>query len=171
MNKMISAILVGSISLGGLSLAVASDDEYRGKYCNYGKDGGHKMGHYKKGHYLKGIEYRMQRMMRHLDLSDEQTSKVKTVFESYREQLSSLRSKMKDNRMALRENMHADTQDTAVIETLAKKQGELKTQKILIKAKIKSAINKILNKEQREKMKTIRAKRGQGRHGMHHHHD
>jgi Spy/CpxP family protein refolding chaperone len=166
MNKMISAILVGSITLGGLSLAVASDDEYRGKhqgkYCKHGKGGDHKMGHHKKG-----MEQRMQRMMHRLDLNDEQTSKVSAVFDKHRTQFNSLRSKMKSNRVALRENMHADTQDMAVIEKLAKKQGELKTQKILIKAKIKSAINKILNKEQREKMKNIRAKRSQRRHGIH----
>ena len=169
MNKMISAILVGSMTLGGLSLAVASDDEYRGKYqgkyCKHGGD------EYKSGHHKKGMEQRMQRMMRHLDLSDEQTSKVSAVFEQYRTQLSSLRSEMKNNRMALRGNMHADTQDMATIEKLAKKQGELKTQKILIKAKIKSAINNILSDDQREKMKTMRAKRGKGHHGMKRHHD
>jgi len=170
MNKMISAILVGSMTLGGLSLAVASDDEYRGKhqgkYCNH--SGGDK---HKSGYYKKGMEQRMQRMMRHLDLSEEQTSKVKAVFESNKAQLSALRSEMKSNRMALRANMHADTQDMVAIETLAKKQGELKTQKILIKAKIKSAINNILSNEQREKMKTLREKRGQGHHGMRRHHD
>lgn len=171
MNKMISAILVGSITMGGLSLAVAGDDEYRGKhqgkYCKHGKGGGdHKMGHHKKG-----MEHRMQRMMHRLDLNDEQASKVSAVFDQHRTQFNSLRSEMKSNRMALRENMHADTQDMAVIEKLAKKQGELKTQKILIKAKIKSAINIILNKEQREKMKNIRAKRSQRHHDMHRHHD
>lgn len=170
MNKMISAILVGSITLGGLSLAVADDNEYRGKhqgkYCKQGGGDGHKMGHHKKG-----MEQRMQRMMQHLDLSDDQASKVRAVFEQHGTRLSALRSQMKNTRKVLRENMHADTQDMAVIEKLAKKQGELKTQKILIKANIKSEINNILSNDQREQMKTLRAKRGQGHHGMQRHHD
>jgi len=168
MNTIISAILVGSMTLGSLSLAIAGDGEYRGKhqgkYCEYGKGGGHKMGHYRKG-----IEHRMQRMMQHLDLSDEQTSKVSAVFDQHRTKFNALRTEIKDNKMALREKMHADTQDMKAIEKLANKQGELKTKKILIKANIKSAINKILNKEQREKMREIRSKRGHRHHGMHHH--
>lgn len=163
MGKIISAILVGSITLGWLGLAVADDDDYRGKHQGkYCKHGDHKMGHHKRG-----MEYRMQRMMRHIDLSDEQKSKVSAVFDQHRTQFNSLRSEMKSNRMALRENMHTDTQDMAVIEELAKKQGELKTQKILIKAKMKSAIYKILNNEQREKMEDIRDRRSK----MRRHHD
>lgn len=170
MRKIISAILVTGITLGGFSLALADDADYRGKhqgkYCKHGAVGDYSMGHHKKD-----MEQRMQRMLHRLDLDDEQTSKVSAVFDQHRTQLNSLRSKMKSNRMALRENMQADTHDMALIEKLAKAQGELKTQKILLKAKVKSEINKILNKEQREKIKTIRAKRHQKSHGKYRHHD
>ena len=170
MNKIMSAIMVVAITLGGFSMAVADDDDYRGKhqgkYCKQGKMAGYSMGHHKQG-----MEQRMQRMLHRLDLNDDQASKVSAVFDQHRTQLNALRSQMKSNRMALRENMHADTQDMALIEKLAKEQGELKTQKILMKAKIKSAINNILNSEQREEMKNIRAKRGQKHHGKYCHHD
>lgn len=165
MNKMISTVLVGSIALGGLSMAIASGDyneyrgEHHGKYCKQGGEGKHE-----KGHHKKGMEHRMQRMMRHLGLSEEQATKVRSVFDKHSEQLSALRTEKMSNRQALRESMHAENLDMTVIEKLAKKQGTLKTNKILIKAKIKSEINVILTDEQREKMKTMRGKRGHGEH-------
>lgn len=172
MKKIISTVLVGSIALGGLSIAVASGDynehrgEHHGKYCKQGGEGKHE-----KGHHKKGMEHRMQRMMKHLGLSEEQATKVRSVFDKHSVQLSALRTEKLSNRQALRSSMHAENMDMTVIEKLAKKQGALKTKKILIKAKIKSEINAILTDEQRAKKKTMRGKRGHGEHKKHGHDD
>ena len=175
MNKKISTLLVGSIAagsivIGGLNLAAASgDDEYRGehqgKYCKHG-DKGHKMGHHKKG-----MKHRIKRMIKHLELNEEQTKKVKAVFDRYDDRLDKLRYEKKDNRKALRDAMHADKQDMSAIKQLAKKQGELKTQKIIIRAKIKSEINSILTEKQRDEMKDMREKYGKGKYKHYRHHD
>ena len=168
MKKIISAVLVGSMALGGLSIAITSGDYndhrggHHGKYCKQGGEG-----KYEKGHHKKGIEHRMQRMMKHLELSEEQATKVRSVFDKHSEQLSALRTEKMSNRQALRASMHADNMDMAVIEKLAKKQGTLKTEKILVKAKIKSEINAILTDEQRAKKKEMRGKRGHGEHNKH----
>lgn len=171
MNKLITTALLGSLALGGFGYAIASGDyekehgERHGKYCKHGEG-------YKSGHYKKGMEHRLQRMSRHLDLSEEQVSKVKGIFKKYREQLSSLKEDKRNIRKELHEKMHADKQDMSEIEKLARKQGELKTQKILVKAKMKSEIGAILTDTQREKMKTMRSKRGHHGHGGYgKHHD
>ena len=161
MNKLITTTLVGSIVLGGIGLsglAIASGDhnESEGKYC---KKGGER--------YKKGMKNRVERMIRNLNLNDEQAKKARAVFDKYSEQFTALRSEKKKNKQSLRENMRADKQDMAAIEQLAKKQGELKTQKILVKAKMKAEINAILTDAQREKMKSIRGKRDGGEHRKH----
>lgn len=169
MNTLISALMVGMMTLGGFSLAIADDDKNRenndAKYCHKGHGDG-----YKRGHHRMGKEQRIDRMARHLDLSDEQKSKVQAVFDMHRKQLDTIQSEKMNNRKLLRKNMHADKQNQAKIEKLAKQQGDLVTQKIMIKAKTKSEISKILTSDQREKMKTMRAKYGQrdGRKYCHH---
>ena len=163
MKNIISAVLVGSIALGGLSVAVASGDSnehrggHHGKYCKQSGEGNHK----------KRMEHRLQRMTKHLQLSEEQASKVRSVFEKHSEELSALRSEKQSNRQELRASMHAENMDMTKVEKLAKKQGMLKTEKILIKAKIKSEIKAILTDEQRAKMKTMRGKHGHGKHKRH----
>ena len=169
MNKLITTALVGSLALGGIglgSLAIASGDhnesegKHKSKYC---KQGGER--------HKKGMKKRVERMIRHLDMSDEQATKVRGIFDKYSDQFTDLRTEKKNIKHSLRENMHADKQDTAAIEQLAKKQGELKTQKILVKVKMKSEINAILTDTQREKMKSMRGKRDGGEHRKHHGHD
>ena len=117
------------------------------------------------------MKKRVERMIRHLDLSDEQATKARGIFDKYSGQFTDLRTEKKKTKQSLRANMHTDKPDMAVIEQLAKKQGELKTQKILVKAKMKSEINTILTDTQREKMKSVRGKRGNGEHRKHHDHD
>ena len=169
MNRLITTALVGSIALGGIGLgglAIASGDHnesegrYQSKHC---KQGGER--------HKKGMKKRVERMIRHLDLSDEQATKVRGVFDKYSDQFTALRTEKKKSKQSLRENMHADKQDMAAIEQLAKKQGELKTQKILVKAKMKAEINTILTESQREKMKSMRGKRDGGEYRKYRDHD
>jgi len=171
MNRLITTALVGSIALGGiglggLGLAVASGDHnesegrHQSKYC---KQGGER--------HKKGMKNRVERMIRHLDLSDEQATKMRSVFDKYSDQFSALQTEKKKTKQSLRENMHTDKQDMATIEQLAKKQGELKTQKILVKAKMKAEINAILTDSQREKKRSMRGKRDGGEHRKYRDHD
>lgn len=169
MKKFIPGILIASITLIATGFAFAHSNHSDHHDSNHGEM--HKDGdsHY-KGHHKNGTEYRIQRLLRHLDLSEEQTSKVRAVFDKHDPQVETIRSEKEKNRQALRENMHAEKQDMATIEKLAEKHGDLKTQKILLKAKIKSEIISILNPEQREKYKNLRGKYGKhgySKHGKH----
>ena len=156
MNKLASAILIGSLAIGGAAIATADNDyrgkgEYHGKYCDKGKKHG----------------YRFERMADELDLSETQMKQMRNIKETFKPQRQALRQKMRENRKTLRELMHADNIDQAAVNQLANAKGELVKEKILLRAQFKAEMNKVLNKEQREKMKNKR-----GYHGKkHYEHD
>jgi len=159
MNKIVTTMLVSSLTLGGFALANASDDnryekrEHAGKYCD------------KHG---KGFDSRIERMTEHLGLNDEQAKQVRAVRDNYHPQMLALRDKIKANRKQLREVMHADTVDQAKVEKLAQKMGALKADKIILRSKMRVEMNKVLTNEQRKKMSERKEGRGHG-HGYKHH--
>lgn len=153
MNKIATTLIISSLALGGLTVASADDDRYErrgypGKYCD--KDG-------------KGFASRIERMTENLDLSDEQTKKVRTISDNYRPKMRSLADDMRANRQQLREVMRADTVDQGKVKKLARKMGDQKADKIILRGKMHAEVNKILNKEQREKMRERKGRRGYGR--------
>ena len=120
-------------------------DGHKGKYCN------------KQG---KKSGYRMEKMIKHLGLSDEQATKVRSIRESFQPKMEALRDKMKDNRKQLREVMHADNIDQSKVKQLAQTMGDLKANKIILRAEMRNEIHKVLTKAQREKMKKHKEHRG-----------
>ena len=172
MNKIVTTVLLGSLALGGFTVANADYDgykrydgddryehsedhdryergEHKGKYCN------------KHGKKSSG---RMEYMIKHLDLSEQQAKQVRSIRENYQPKMQALREKMKENRKELREAMHADTIEQGKIKKLAQTMGELKTNKIMLRSEMRAEIHKVLTKEQREKMKSMK-----GKHGYKHH--
>lgn len=158
MNKLLSTLLLCSLVTGGMSVASADpgklrdgDSERGGKYCNMHKmQGG-------------GEETRLERMAEHLGLSEEQLGKVRAVFDQYRPQQRELRDRMRENRKLLQDQMHQESPDQARIENLAKAQGDLKAQMIILKGKIHAEMNKLLTTEQRKQMQERREAYGKGR--------
>lgn len=170
MNKIASTLLVSSLVLGGFAVANADNDryergdryeqnerydkhEYRGKYCNkHGKKSG----------------YRMERMIEQLDLNDAQEKQVHSIRDNYRPKMKALREDMKETRKQLRETMHAETIDQEKVNKLAQTMGQLKTNKIMLRAEMSTEINKVLSKEQREELKNLKKRSGSERdHGYH----
>lgn len=162
MNKITTTLLVSTLALGGFTLANADDDRYerehryekgehykhdshKGKYCNkHGKKSG----------------YRMEKMIKRLDLNEEQAKQVRDINESYKPKMEALREKMKENRKQLREAMHADKIDQDKVKELAQTAGKIKSNKIILRAEKRNEIHKVLTKEQREKMKKQKEYRG-----------
>ena len=159
MNKITTTLLVTSLALGGFTLANAGDDRHeRGdRYEKHERDG-------HKGKYCnkqgKKSGYRMEKMIKHLGLSDEQATKVSDIRESFKPKMEALREKMKENRKQLREVMHADNIDQSKVKQLAKTMGNLKENKIILRAEMRSNIHKVLTKAQREEMEKRKEHRG-----------
>ena len=159
MNKITTTLLVSSLALGGFTLANADDDRHeRGDHYDKHERDGHK-GKYCNKHGKKS-GYRMEKMIKHLGLSDEQATQVRSIRESFQPKKEALRNKMKANRMQLREVMHADNIDQNKVKELAKTMGDLKANKIILRAEMRSNIHKVLTKAQREEMKKRKEHRG-----------
>ena len=162
MNKITTTLLISSLALGGFTLANADDDRYeRGDRYEKGehyKHDGHKSKRCNK--HGKKSGYRMEKMIKHLGLSDEQATKVRSIRESFQPKMEALRDKMKDNRKQLREVMHADNIDQSKVKQLAKTMGNLKENKIILRAEMRSNIHKVLTKAQREEMEKRKEHRG-----------
>ena len=150
MKKLVTTLLLGSIALGGMTVASADSGysergEHNQKYCNKGKKG-------------KGFAARIERMTKNLGLSEEQVKKMHEVEAKFHPQMQSLREKMRATRTELREVMHADNIDQNAVKKLAKQQGDLKAEKIVLRSQMRVEINKLLTTEQRTKMKELREK-------------
>ena len=165
MNKITTTLLVSSLALGGFTLANASDDRYeRYERYEHSEDDDRYERHSYKGKYCdkhgKKSDGRIERMIKHLDLTDEQATQVRSIRDSYQPKMKALREKMKDNRKQLREEMHAETIDQQKVKKLAQTMGDLKAEKIILRAEKRSKIRDVLTGEQREKMKEMKQHRG-----------
>jgi len=170
MNKIATTLLVSSLALGGFTLANADDDRYE-REDRYEKGEHYKHDGY-KGKYCdkhgKKSGYRMEKMIKHLDLSDEQATQMRNIRKSFQPKMEALRDKMKDKRKQLREEMYADNIDQSKVKELAKTMGDLKANKIILRAEMRSKIHNVLTKAQREELKKWKERRGyKGKHDYH----
>lgn len=146
MKKGILALIITALVGGGMNFALADSGGYHGQHGKEGK------------HCNKHGKFRLENMREELSLSDEQVKQITSIREKYQPRMQELREKSKANRAQLREAKYADTVDMGIIKTLAKAQGDLKTQKIILKAEKRNEINGVLTKEQLSKLKEMKQK-------------
>ena len=159
MNKLTTTLLTASLALGSFGIIIASPGEYgkyghKGKYCQQGKHG--------KGHGAA----RITRMTSVLGLNSKQVKQLEAIQAKYQPKRIALRTKMQAARTQLRQAMHADKIDKVKVKQLAQATGDIRTQKIVLRAEMREAVHNILTPEQRAKKKTMR----KGRYGRHHGH-
>ena len=162
MNKIATTLLVSSLALGGFTLANADDSRHeRGDRYEKGEHN-EREGHKGKRCNKQGKKshYRMEKMIKRLGLGEEQATQVRSIRESFQPKMEALRNKMKDNRKQLREEMHADNIDQSKVKELAKTTGDLKANKIILRAEMRSNIHKVLTDAQRKEMKKQKGHRG-----------
>jgi len=173
MNKIATTLLVSSLALGGFAVAHADYDDHE-KYEKHERYSEHeKHDEYEKhgkycNKYAKRSGSRIEYMIEHLNLSDVQAKQVRSIRDNYRPKLAAFHDKMKDNRKQLREAMKEDTINLDQVKEIAQKTGSLKTDKIILRAEMRTEIRKVLTKEQREKMKNLKRRHGYG-HGYKRH--
>ena len=158
MNKIVTTLLIGGLTLGGFTMANASPGHFD------------KPGHASKscGKHEMDRGSRIEKMIKHLDLDEGQAEQVRNIRDNYRPQMKELKEKMKDNRQQLHELAQADTLDQEQVKIIAEVIGDLITEKIILRTTMKSEIRMILSEEQREEMKNWKRDRGFG-HGRRHH--
>lgn len=121
-----------------------------------GHKGEHPEGH--SGHHGWGKKdwspaQRVEKMQKHLKLSDQQAAQLKDIFERTDLQLKPLREQSKSNRELIRAMVDSGSINDTELESLAKAQGDLKAQKIVLRSKSRVEVMQVLNAEQLEKYK------------------
>jgi len=94
----------------------------------------------------------LYRMGKRLGLSQNQRTAIRAIFEQHRPEMRALRDAQIDNRHALMMLSETGNADAAQIRALADKQGKTVANMIVLRARMRSEINKILTDEQRKKM-------------------
>ena len=100
------------------------------------------------GHGMRGEQGAMM-MLRRLDLTSDQQAKVKEIFEANKGTVQPLREQLKANHDKLA--ALGGSFDEGQVNAIAKEQGELMSQMIVARQKVKSQIFAILTDEQKAK--------------------
>lgn len=160
----IPALLIGALVTGGATLATAKSWGDGPGNC-----GGKKQAMSAEQHEER-MEHRLDMMSEVLDLSDDQQQQIEALYQTQYEQNSATREQMRAGQQELRDKMRADDFNEAEFRSLAEKQAQLKTDRMVEKAKIKQQIFAILTPEQQEKANKLMSLRGEGkgRHGGRH---
>jgi Spy/CpxP family protein refolding chaperone len=142
MNKLIATAFV-SFMLVAAGSALAGD-----RSGGPGKGGKHQQ----RGPEGSQIVERFQHALRQLDLSEEQKAATKVIMEDLREQSREIGQELRDNQMALRNLITADTWNENDAARLAAQEGDLTAQRTLLMSKAMSDIYAQLTSDQRAEM-------------------
>ncbi|MBY4678624.1 Spy/CpxP family protein refolding chaperone [Marinobacterium arenosum] len=155
---MASKLLIGAtVAVLGLGSLAAANSYARGGHCDdegYGKHGG---GH--PGGMMHGKFY--ERMQEKLGLSDNQVDQIDDIMDSQRQQMRDNRRQMHDNRKALLALDPASENYNAEVDRLAQQASDAVEQMIKLRAETQRQIASVLDAEQLEKAKEMKAKMGE----------
>ena len=156
---LLPTILMATMLAGGASLALAERDPWGGGpgHCGKSED------------QSERLEHRMARMTEVLDLNEQQQEQIKQLMTAQFEQTQDLQGQLRQNRDALRQQLHGVDFDEQSFRAMAGKQAGLKTEMLVSRAKLKLQINALLSPEQQqkaEKLLQLRENRRHGRHGF-----
>ena len=105
------------------------------------------------GHGTRGEQAAMM-MLRRLDLTDQQQAQVKQILEDNKGAVEPIREQLKANHKKLADMK--GTFDEAQVSQIAKSQGDLTAQLIVVRQKVRSQIFAILTDEQKAKADQLR---------------
>ena len=123
----------------------------------------------------------LRRALDRLDLSEDQKTSIKALFESNRDSMQAEREALRTAREALRVQMQSDTFDEAAIRNLAGRVGAVEVELAVARASFHNQVLQLLTGEQRGQLKEMQARRmermeerreegmrdGRGRRGQH----
>lgn len=112
-----------------------------------------------KGKHRYGQRPDMERLAKRLDLSEEQRAQTKAISNKYRDMKVDLRDRMRQNRSELRELTRQADFDESAIRRLAEKQGDLKAEMIVLRARQRADLGTILTGEQRARLQQMRVRK------------
>ncbi|ARO87895.1 hypothetical protein EBAPG3_009005 [Nitrosospira lacus] len=160
MKTITKILLIGCLLASTIALADPQADMSSGKAsreCHHGA-------HSRMGQGMDGGERFLNRMTDRLKLTPEQRSSVEAVLQKSKSQMANLKEKMQTNRKALRELKQNGSGDSSEVQVLAQERGNLVTESIIQRNKIRNEIQLVLTDTQREQMKQMREEHKPGHH-------
>ena len=101
----------------------------------------------------------LRQALSRLDLSEDQKSSIKALFESNKESMQADREILREAREALRTQMQSDTFDEAAIRNLAGQVGAAEVEIAVARASLHNQVRQLLTDEQRGQLKEMQAQR------------
>lgn len=144
-------LLISGLALSlALSGAAMADDQRETRYAERGDRTGH-----------------LERMARHLDLTDTQQEQLRATMEAYGPELRELRSQIREARRNLRDS-GGDGFNEEAARTSAERLGQLTGEAAFLRARMRADMGEILTDEQQAKLAEKRrfhrgGHRGKGR--------
>lgn len=145
-----AVVLASSAGLATIVTAMPSSD---GQGCSRG---GHHMSH---GRHSGDHFRKLDRMAERLNASDEQRAQIRAIAEGSRGKMDQLRGEMRTNRSQLKELIRQTPLDKAAVRGIAEKQGDLKTEMIVLRAQQRSEIKAVLTDDQRARLEQMRERK------------
>jgi Spy/CpxP family protein refolding chaperone len=93
----------------------------------------------------------VDRLAEHLQLDDTQRQSVQNVFAAAKPEMESLRERMQASREAMRALDADDPNRAAVLNDVAAQEGQMVTEGVLLRERMQTEINAVLNDEQKSK--------------------
>lgn len=146
MNKLLTTLLIATLlALSTLSFAKGPDHDRRGSDRD-------------KPLPMQVVE-RMHKVLKKLDLSEEQKTAIKTEFQSMKEDVKPLLQEVHQGRSELHELLIADDYDAAAVSALADRQGAATADMVRITAATVHSVMGKLTDAQRAQMAEMREER------------
>lgn len=119
-------------------------------------------------HHEERVEKRLEVMTTVLELTDDQQSQIKSLFDQRHQGKQQLREQMRASRDAMREAKNTSPFNEADFRTKAAAHAELKADMMVEHVELKQQIHALLTPEQQKKAETLgdlMGKKGKGKHG------
>lgn len=158
MNTITKISLLGCLLASSIASADTPADAGSGKTSQEC----HHRAHSRMEQGTDGGERFLNRMTDRLKLTAEQRSSVEAILQKSKPQMADLKEEMQTNRKALHELRRDGYSDAGQVRALAQERGNLVTDLIIQRSKIRNEIQQVLTDAQREQMKQMREKRTDG---------
>jgi protein CpxP len=115
--------------------------------------------HHPRGDQPMPVVDNLMRAIKHLDLNEEQKTSIKDIMHGLKTEERPLAREMKAGQEQLKELIKADSFDEAAVSALAKKEGALAAERLIITSRAMSKVYAQLTDEQRAELATMASER------------
>ena len=148
MKKLTKSLLAMTLVVSSVGLVSVVSAMPFGDGPGCGRGGDHMMPGKRDG----GRGPNLARLADRLNMTEQQRAEVEAVLDESRQRMVKLREQMRENRVQLRELSGKTDFDEAAVRSIADKQGDLKAETIVLRARQRHATKAVLTDEQRAQL-------------------